>query len=138
MADGQRNATATEDQQSTSGTSGSIAGTKPIEQVLTRDHLQEMAKEVDPNELLEDDVSEFLLTYAEEYMEKIIDGACSLAAHRKGNTLEVKDVQTYLERSSNLWIPGFGTDEVRPHQRTPAVEAHKQRLALIKKTAKKY
>lgn len=43
-----------------------------------------------------------------------------------------------LERNWNMWIPGFGTDEVRPYKRATVTEAHKQRLALIRKSIKKY
>lgn len=44
----------------------------------------------------------------------------------------------FLERNWNMWIPGFGTDEVRPYKRATVTEAHKQRLALIRKSIKKY
>lgn len=37
-----------------------------------------------------------------------------------------------------MWIPGFGTDELRPYKRSSVTEAHKQRMALIRKTLKKY
>jgi transcription initiation factor TFIID subunit 12 len=37
-----------------------------------------------------------------------------------------------------MWIPGFGTDELRPYKRAAVTEAHKQRLALIRKALKKY
>lgn len=43
-----------------------------------------------------------------------------------------------LERNWNMWIPGFGTDELRPYKRATVTEAHKQRLALIRKAIKKY
>jgi len=115
-----------------------MAPATPIDQVLTRKHLQEMAKEVDPNEQLDEDVEDFLLSYAEEYMEKIIEGSCELATHRKSTNLEAKDVQTFLERTCNSWAPGFGTDELRAYKRAPVAESHKQRVALIKKTVKKY
>jgi len=42
------------------------------------------------------------------------------------------------ERNWNMWIPGFGTDELRPYKRAAVTEAHKQRLALIRKALKKY
>jgi transcription initiation factor TFIID subunit 12 len=42
------------------------------------------------------------------------------------------------ERNWNMWIPGFGTDELRPYKRAAVTEAHKQRLALIRKVLKKY
>lgn len=38
----------------------------------------------------------------------------------------------------NMWIPGFGTDEVKQYKKLPITEAHKQRLALIRKSLKKY
>lgn len=37
-----------------------------------------------------------------------------------------------------MWIPGFGTDDARPYRRATPTEAHKQRMALIRKTLKKY
>lgn len=42
------------------------------------------------------------------------------------------------ERQWNMWIPGFGNDELRPYKRAAVTEAHKQRMALIRKTIKKY
>jgi len=30
------------------------------------------------------------------------------------------------ERHWNMWIPGFGSDEVRPYKRSATTEAHKQ------------
>lgn len=41
------------------------------------------------------------------------------------------------ERYLNMWIPGFGTDELKPYKKAPITEAHKQRTALIKKVASK-
>jgi len=120
-----------------SSASDSAAGASTVK-VLSRKSLQELVKQVDPNEQLDEDVEELLLSYADEYMEQIMEGACVLAAHRKSNNVEVKDVQTHLERSSNVWIPGFGSDELKPYKRAPVTEAHKQRMALIKKTLKKY
>lgn len=43
-----------------------------------------------------------------------------------------------IERNWNMWVPGFGTDELRPYKRATVTEAHKQRLALIRKAIKKY
>lgn len=42
------------------------------------------------------------------------------------------------ERNWHMWIPGFGTEELRPYKRAPTTEAHKQRLALLRKAVKKY
>lgn len=33
-----------------------------------------------------------------------------------------------IERSWNMWIPGFGSDELRPYKKAATTEAHKQVL----------
>nr|CAG4644437.1 EOG090X0HZC [Lepidurus arcticus] len=106
--------------------------------VLSRHRLQELVREVDPNEQLDEDVEEMLLQIADDFIESTVSAACMIAKHRKGNVLDVRDVQLHLERQWNMWIPGFGTEDVRPYKRAPVTEAHKQRMALIRKTLKKY
>lgn len=32
----------------------------------------------------------------------------------------------FLERQWNMWIPGFGSDEIRPYKKACTTEAHKQ------------
>lgn len=114
-------------------------------QLLTKPRLQELVREVDPNEQLDEEVEDCLLQIADEFVENVINGSCLIAKHRihngpqtRDNKVEVKDVQLYLERHWNLWIPGFGTEELRPYKRTQVTEAHKQRCALIRKALKKY
>lgn len=106
--------------------------------IMTRKCLQDLVKQVDPNEQLDEDVEDLLLGYAEEYFEQMVEGACAIAAHRKGSAVEVKDLQTHLERNSGIWLPGFGSEEAKPFKRAPVTDAHKQRMAFIKKTLKKY
>lgn len=100
--------------------------------------LGELVKEVDPSEQLDEDVEEVLLQIADDFIEQTVTQACALAKHRKANTIDVRDVQMVLERSWNLWIPGFGAQELRPYKRAASSEAHRQRLAVIKKALKKY
>ncbi|XP_077978763.1 uncharacterized protein LOC144434182 [Glandiceps talaboti] len=106
-------------------------------QLLNKRRLQDLVKEVDPTEQLDDDVEELLLQITDDFVENVVTAACQLAKHRKANTVETKDVQLYLERNWNMWIPGFGSDEVRPYKKAATTEAHKQRLALVRKTLKK-
>uniref|UniRef100_A0A0K8TPV7 Transcription initiation factor TFIID subunit 12 n=1 Tax=Tabanus bromius TaxID=304241 RepID=A0A0K8TPV7_TABBR len=106
--------------------------------VITKPRLQELVREVDPTEQLDEEVEELLLQLADDFIDETVNASCNLAKHRKVSKVEVKDVQLYLERRWNMWIPGFGTDELRPYKRATATEAHKQRLALIRKTIKKY
>ncbi|MBN3315021.1 TAF12 factor, partial [Atractosteus spatula] len=95
-------------------------------QVLSKKKLQDLVREIDPNEQLDEDVEEMLLQIADDFIESVVTAACQLARHRKSNTLEVKDVQLHLERQWNMWIPGFGSDEIRPYKKACTTEAHKQ------------
>lgn len=107
-------------------------------QILTKPRLQELVREIDPMEQLDEEVEELLLQIADDFVENTVNAACLLAKHRKNPKVETRDVQLHLERNWNMWIPGFGTEEPRPYKRAAVTEAHKQRLALIKKAIKKY
>ncbi|KAL4717359.1 hypothetical protein ACJJTC_017246 [Scirpophaga incertulas] len=107
-------------------------------QLLSRPRLQELVREVDPTVQLDEEVEEMLLQLADDFIDTSLNAACSLAKHRHAPTVELKDVQLHLERQWNMWIPGFGNDELRPYKRAAVTEAHKQRMALIRKTLKKY
>ncbi|XP_062848225.1 transcription initiation factor TFIID subunit 12 [Trichomycterus rosablanca] len=120
---------------STPGPAGRVSPEE--KQVLSKKKLQDLVREIDPNEQLDEDVEEMLLQVADDFIESVVTAACQLARHRKSNTLEVKDVQLHLERQWNMWIPGFGSDEIRPYKKACTTEAHKQRMALIRKTTKK-
>uniref|UniRef100_G3PLL3 Transcription initiation factor TFIID subunit 12 n=1 Tax=Gasterosteus aculeatus aculeatus TaxID=481459 RepID=G3PLL3_GASAC len=120
------------------GTPGPAGRSSPEgSQVLSKKKLQDLVREIDPNEQLDEDVEEMLLQIADDFIESVVTAACQLARHRKSNTLEVKDVQLHLERQWNMWIPGYGSDEIRPFKKACTTEAHKQRMALIRKTTKK-
>ncbi|OCT94408.1 hypothetical protein XELAEV_18012078mg [Xenopus laevis] len=118
-------------------TAGGGRASPEANQVLSKKKLHDLVREVDPNEQLDEDVEEMLLQIADDFIESVVSAACQLARHRKSNTLEVKDVQLHLERQWNMWIPGFGSEEIRPYKKACTTEAHKQRMALIKKTQKK-
>uniref|UniRef100_A0A3Q2I8N5 Transcription initiation factor TFIID subunit 12 n=2 Tax=Equus TaxID=9789 RepID=A0A3Q2I8N5_HORSE len=70
--------------------------------------------------------NQMLLQIADDFIESVVTAACQLARHRKSSTLEVKDVQLHLERQWNMWIPGFGSEEIRPYKKACTTEAHKQ------------
>ncbi|CAO2589327.1 Transcription initiation factor TFIID subunit 12 [Lemmus lemmus] len=112
----------------TPGTGGRLSPEN--NQVLTKKKLQDLVREVDPNEQLDEDVEEMLLQIADDFIESVVTAACQLARHRKSSTLEVKDVQLHLERQWNMWIPGFGSEEIRPYKKACTTEAHKQVRSL--------
>nr|XP_060151425.1 transcription initiation factor TFIID subunit 12-like [Globicephala melas] len=119
------------------GATGTVECLSPENnQVLTKKKLQDLVREVDPDEQLDEDVEEMLLQIADDFIESVVTAAYQLARHRKSSTLEVKDVQLHLERQWNMWIPGFGSEEIRPYKKTCTTEAHRE-MALIWKTTKK-
>ncbi|KAL8220718.1 UNVERIFIED_CONTAM: hypothetical protein K2H54_053200 [Gekko kuhli] len=81
-------------------------------QILTKKKLQDLVREVDPNEQLDEDVEEMLLQIADDFIESVVTAACQLARHRKSNTLEVKDVQLHLGKL--LWARAELVAEVQP------------------------
>ncbi|XP_064627210.1 transcription initiation factor TFIID subunit 12-like isoform X1 [Lineus longissimus] len=122
----------------TTSTVSSVPSMSTDSKVLDKRRIQELVKEVDPLEQLDDDVEEVLMTIADDFIDNVVNNACILAKHRKANSLDVKDVQLHLERNWNMWVPGFGSEEIRPYKKATTTEAHKQRMALIRKTMKKY
>ncbi|ESO13140.1 hypothetical protein HELRODRAFT_159763 [Helobdella robusta] len=105
--------------------------------LIDKQRLTDLAKEVDPMLQLEEDVEEMLIMITDDFIDNVVSTSCDLAKNRKSNALEVKDLQLILERNHNIWVPGFGTEEIRPIKKSHMAEAHKQRLNLIKKTLKK-
>lgn len=113
--------------------------TKPSEPppLLTKEKIEELAKSVDPNLKLDEDVQEFLQKYAGELVDELATMSAKLAQARKSKSLDVQDVRFYLEHNWNMYIPGFGSDPIRQKRKVVETEAHKNRQAIIKKHLKK-
>ena len=120
-------------------------------QILDKKRLQELVKEGDPNEQLDEDVEDLLLHIADDFIEQTVTASCSLAKHRRAPAVEVKDVQLVLEKKWNMWIPAVGAssgsstagipgeqEALKPFKKSATSEAHKARMALIRKTLRKY
>ncbi|KAK9680554.1 Transcription initiation factor TFIID subunit A [Popillia japonica] len=100
--------------------------------------MADLIRDIDPNIHMEDEVEEILLSYIDEFVDRVLNGASIIAKHRHVSNIEVKDVQQFINRNFNMWVPGLGTDELKPYKRSLTTETHKQRLALIRKALKKY
>lgn len=107
------------------------------QKVLSRKRIQELLQEIDPRATLDEDVEDLLLQIADDFIESVVNSSCQIAKHRKSNVLDVRDIQLHLERNWNMWIPGYGTEDFKQSRKLGSTEAHKQRLALIRKSMKK-
>ncbi|CAO1944345.1 unnamed protein product [Urochloa humidicola] len=102
--------------------------------LLTKRSIHELVAQIDPNEKLDPEVEDILMDIAEDFVESVTTFACSLAKHRKSNTLEAKDVLLHAERSWNITLPGFSGDEIKLYKKQHINDIHRERLALIKKS----
>lgn len=102
--------------------------------ILTKRSIHELVNQIDPSERLDPDVEDILVDIAEDFVESITTFGCSLAKHRKSDTLEAKDILVHLERNWNMTLPGFSSDEIKTYRKPLVSDIHKERLAAIKKS----
>ncbi|PWW78258.1 hypothetical protein C7212DRAFT_200463 [Tuber magnatum] len=81
--------------------------------LLSKRKLEELVKQIDPEERLDPDVEEAVLELVDEFIDSIATSACKMAKLRGSDTLDLKDVQIILERNWNIRIPGYAADEIR-------------------------
>ncbi|KAI9152954.1 hypothetical protein LWI28_003557 [Acer negundo] len=119
------------------GTQSRIASAESDEsgnRILSKRSISELVNQIDPSERLDPEVEDILVDIAEDFVDSITTFGCSLAKHRKSDTLEAKDVLLHLERNWNMTLPGFGGDEIKTYRKPLTNDIHKERLAVIKKS----
>lgn len=102
--------------------------------ILSKRSIHELVSQIDPSEKLDAEVEDILVDIAEDFVDSITSFGCSLAKHRKSDTLEAKDILLHLERNWNMSLPGFGGDEIKTYRKPHVTDIHKERLAVIKKS----
>ncbi|KAJ0028105.1 hypothetical protein Pint_35995 [Pistacia integerrima] len=103
-------------------------------QIVSKRSINELVNQIDPSERLDPEVEDILVDIAEDFVESIITFGCSLAKHRKSDTLEAKDILLHVERNWNMTLPGFSCDEIKTYRKPLTNDIHKERLAVIKKS----
>jgi len=106
--------------------------------VVSVSKLEDLVKEVDTMQQIDDEVENVLFTLADDFIDNVVNASCLVAKNRKSSVLETKDVAIVLERQHGLYIPGFGGEDLHTYKKTTTAEAHKQRVALVRKTLKKF
>ncbi|EFH61034.1 tata-associated factor II 58 [Arabidopsis lyrata subsp. lyrata] len=104
------------------------------DRILGKRSIHELLQQIDPSEKLDPEVEDILADIAEDFVESITTFGCSLAKHRKSDTLEAKDILLHVERNWNIRPPGFSSDEFKTFRKPLTTDIHKERLAAIKKS----
>ncbi|KAI7757451.1 hypothetical protein M8C21_018438, partial [Ambrosia artemisiifolia] len=102
--------------------------------IISKRSIQEIVAQIDPAERLDPEVEDILVDIADDFVESVTTFACSLAKHRKSNTLESKDILLHLEKNWNMSLPGFSGDEIKCYKKPFGNDVHRERLAAIKKS----
>jgi transcription initiation factor TFIID subunit 12 len=54
-----------------------------------------------------------VLNLADTFVDNVLHAACRNAKERGSKVLEIRDIQLVLERTYNIRIPGYSSDELR-------------------------
>ncbi|KAL9238030.1 hypothetical protein vseg_012509 [Gypsophila vaccaria] len=112
----------------------SVEALESCTRILSKRNIQELVHQVDPLENLDPEVEDVLVEIADDFIDSVISFGCSLAKHRKSDTLEAKDILLHLDRTWNMTFPGFGGDEIKTCKKPVGNDMHKERLTVIKKS----
>ncbi|KAL1843580.1 hypothetical protein VTJ49DRAFT_863 [Mycothermus thermophilus] len=90
------------------------------ERVLNKKRLDELVRQVcggtaegQEGNLLTPEVEEAVLNMADTFIDTVIAQACRNAKERGSKVLEIRDMQLVLERTFNIRIPGYSSEELR-------------------------
>lgn len=111
-----------------------VEASEPCNRIISKRSIHEIVAQIDPGERLDPEVGDILVDIADDFVETITTFACSLAKHRKSNTLESKDILLHLEKNWNMSLPGFGGDEIKCYKKPFGNDVHRERVAAIKKS----
>lgn len=109
------------------GRHGSISEDHSNVHVIPRMSLQELLSKSAPGEQIDSAVEDFLLDLADDFVDSVTSFACKLAAHRRSDCLQVKDIKAHLERCWNLGLPGPEGDGLQELKRRADAHSHKRR-----------
>ncbi|KAK1673875.1 hypothetical protein BDP55DRAFT_694998 [Colletotrichum godetiae] len=63
--------------------------------------------------MLTPEVEESVLAMADSFVDNVLETACRNAKERGSKVLEIRDIQLVLERTYNIRVPGYSSDELR-------------------------
>lgn len=88
--------------------------------VLSKKKLDELVRQVcggsaegQDGNLLTPEVEENVLNLADSFVDNVLHAACRNSKERGSKVLEIRDIQLILERTYNIRVPGYSSDELR-------------------------
>ena len=116
-----------------------LASSESQNTLFINEKMRKLVREVLPEDELSPVAESVLVMIAEEFITSVTSFGCSLAKHRKSDTLDICDLQLHLEQSWNIRIPGFSSESpvVKPPAPAPfanvPVTNHQKRMTIIQK-----
>ncbi|KAK4131066.1 hypothetical protein BT67DRAFT_389209 [Trichocladium antarcticum] len=90
------------------------------ERILNKKKLDELVRQVcggtaegQEGNMLTPEVEENVLNMADSFVDNVLHQACRNAKERGSKVLEIRDIQLVLERTYNIRIPGYSSEELR-------------------------
>ncbi|KAK6498579.1 Transcription initiation factor TFIID subunit 12 [Arthrobotrys musiformis] len=99
--------------------------------LLSKRKLQELVRQIDPDESLDPEVEESVLELTDDFVDTLLTYACRMAKHRGSDALDIRDVQMILERNWNIRIPGYSMDDIRTVRKFNPTASYQQKLQAL-------
>lgn len=103
------------------GQEGTSALTPDVEEVRRCKHIHKrkpisippMRFPLFPHRQISNASPQSILNLADSFVDRLLHAACNNAKQRGSKVLEIRDLQLVLERTYNIRIPGYSSDELR-------------------------
>ncbi|KAH6686849.1 transcription initiation factor TFIID subunit A-domain-containing protein [Plectosphaerella plurivora] len=106
--------------------------------VLSKKKLDELVRQVcggtaegQEGNLLSPEVEENVLGLADSFVDNVLAAACRNAKERGSKVLEIRDIQLVLERTYNIRVPGYSSDDLRTVRKVQPAPAWITKMSAI-------
>lgn len=106
--------------------------------ILNKKKLDELVRQVcggtaegQEGNLLTPEVEESVLNVADAFVDNVLHQACRNAKERGSKVLEIRDLQLVLERTYNIRIPGYSSEELRTVRKVQPNNAWIKKMSAV-------
>ena len=94
--------------------------------------IDELVSQLDDKLKIDTEARHMLLSLADEFIENTVQQACQIAKMR-GSTLEVGDLQAYLDKAYNMRVPSGFENRLQLKKKPTLSHNHQARVNLVKR-----